>query len=179
MPCPDHEVLSALADGEVETATRAAIEEHVKECPACSGFVADMRRLNALGKGSLRTMPVCSQLDLGPFPASAPPEPRLLPLAAALAVLSVVAWLVAPRFDNSSGPVAASAARGTAVFQTDEVITGTMPAGVPTGWQNRAFAEWLAQNSARRIPLVALEDIPGICAALEQPQNLPVLQPRR
>ena len=181
MHCPDGELLSALADDELETAERAAIERHLPECPACTEIVADMRRLNTLGKTALRSIPVPSRLNLAALPSltSPPSEPQLLPLAAAFAVLSVSAWLVAPPSRELSERVASTAVPWTSDISSGDELSGQ---SVPmrsdaAGWQDRSFAEWLAQNSARRIPLVPLEEVPRLSASILRPQIPPLVHP--
>jgi anti-sigma factor RsiW len=181
MRCPDRELLSALADDELETAERAAIEPHVRGCPVCTEFVADMRRLNTLGETTLRTIPVPSRLNFVALPslASAPPEPRLLPLAAAFAVLSVAAWLVAPPSRELSERVASTAAPWKSALSSGDEFSVRILAerSDAAGWQYRSFAEWLAQNSERRIPLIPLEEVPRLSTSILRPQIPPVVHP--
>jgi tetratricopeptide (TPR) repeat protein/tRNA A-37 threonylcarbamoyl transferase component Bud32 len=47
MPCPDENVLAALARDELPAAERATIEAHIDACDACSEVVAELMRLFA------------------------------------------------------------------------------------------------------------------------------------
>lgn len=73
--CPRIEPLSALIDGELDAAQRAAVQAHAAGCPLCGPMLADMRRLHegfARLPRSLPAFDVAAEVDRRIAPAAAP-----------------------------------------------------------------------------------------------------------
>ncbi|KAA3653317.1 MAG: zf-HC2 domain-containing protein [Proteobacteria bacterium] len=96
--CPDHEALSALADGVLLASAEEGVRTHVARCPACAARLVELQALSE----ALRGLPRESLgFDLGAriesrLPARAQPTPQrrwrlgwrsLVPLAGAAAAL--------------------------------------------------------------------------------------------
>jgi anti-sigma factor RsiW len=163
MTCPEPQNLAAFADGELDPADAAAIEQHLAGCAACAQFVSAMRRLNVLGRNSLQ------QIRVQPSsPRSRVSRPRLrIALAAAAVFLLALAgagWLLMSgggRNSPVSGPVATPIDGGVAVEAT------TSPATVSVS--DEEFEQWAAPLRRRRIPLVPMEQV----ATYQAPPVLP------
>src|SRR5712692_1443290 len=102
MSCPEHELLSAYADGELEPSMLAETERHLSGCASCREFVQEMRWLDTYGKSALRSMSVAA----GPDPITIFKTAKKLRLlrppalaAAAIVLVSLFAasWFVASR----------------------------------------------------------------------------------
>jgi anti-sigma factor RsiW len=166
MRCPDRELLLALADGELETEERGAIERHLAECQSCAEYRDDLRKLNVLGKASLRTIPVPpspSVVLFSPRTRSAS-EPRLLPLAAAFAVFLIAARLIAPPANDSAQQVTSPEGSGTSVTITGHGSPGDSPPSEldRTKSSGETVGRSLAPHSRRQVPLIALEEVPRV-----------------
>ena len=93
-------LLSALADNEVSPAERAAVEEHLRECPDCRATLAIFRAFNAAVAGTLPAP--AARATPWPIPA---PALRAAVLAALLIGGTLLyGWLVsANRFPSPGG----------------------------------------------------------------------------
>ena len=161
MSCPEHQLLSAFGDGELEPSLRAEIERHLSTCASCRRFVDEMRDLDACGRSSLRAISVKAR----PVPLAVPQLPprrslmRPIALAAAAVVLvavSVAVWLIAYR---NKGPRQVSAPiRATG---SDEFATSS----------DASFERWAEPYRQLRIPLLPLEEV----ANYTPPEILPTL----
>ena len=179
MPCPERELLSAYADGEITAAEDSAIERHLSECAECSKFAAEMRALDRLGRVSLRAIPVTQRhaRRIAATHARRSVLARPAVLAAAAVVLfglCAIAWLVASRPRAPQRPAEHVAG--------DEGTKGTGPRDVhtsvkPAETQRRqprpddAFEKWAAPYRALCIPLVPMESL----ANYQPPAAQPVL----
>src|SRR5260221_6254212 len=94
MSCPEHELLSAYADGELESSMLAETERHLSGCAACREFVKEMGWLESYGRASLRTISVRAGPDPITIFNTAERPRRLSPVALAAAAIVLVALSV-------------------------------------------------------------------------------------
>ena len=179
MPCPDRELLSAYADGELAAAEHSAVERHLGECAECSKFAAEMRALDSLGRVSLRAIPVTqrpARLTAAAYGRkSVFARPAVVAATAVILFgLCAIAWLVAsrPRTPQRGAERAASdeASKGTASRDVRTFVesTGTQQ---PQPRPDDAFEKWAAPYRALCIPLVPMESL----ANYQPPAAQPVL----
>jgi hypothetical protein len=153
MLCPDNKSLSAFADGELEAATAAEVQEHLSICSACRRFVEEMRELDAWGRSSLRAIAVTS-CPVRPVIPLVPLRMRLMrPLALAAAAVIVVGvslgvWLATYRGQEPHN-LSALGRPGA------EISKGNKKGGASA---NEDFARWTAPYRQLGIPLVSAEE---------------------
>src|SRR5207247_1317873 len=58
MCCPDHQNISAFADGELEAGQAAEVERHIAKCPSCRQLVEELQWLADCGRGALSAIHV-------------------------------------------------------------------------------------------------------------------------
>jgi len=161
MSCPEHELLSAVADGELERSLRAEIERHLSTCAPCRRFVEEMRDLEACGRSSLRAISVKTRPELLEVSHLSTRRSVMRPIALAaaavvLVTVSVAVWLIALRTQEPrqvSAPIRAAGG--------DEFATSS----------DASFERWAEPYRQLRIPLVPLEEV----ANYTPPTLLPML----
>ncbi|MHC4713731.1 MAG: anti-sigma factor family protein [Planctomycetota bacterium] len=188
MSCPDRELLSAFADGELEEPKAAAIERHLAGCPACGEFVGEMRRLDSYGRSSLRAIPVKPSRAAVLLPASARGRRLLRPLtlaaAAALVIaLSIAAWFLASNAikarkqesveEGSMQIVTPTTTRAMDLAELEKMLQ-LMKGPRDEVRSDDAFERWAAPYRLLRIPLVPMEEV-----ANHKPDEIPPTLPVR
>jgi anti-sigma factor RsiW len=168
MTCPDHETLSAFADGEVAAPGAVEIELHLSTCAACRRFVDELRALNAWGRSSLQAIKAAPRRTS--LVILAVPQPfwlrllRPVPLAAAAAV--VAGLLLALWFAVQTGERAGTLPAPVRVAEKPPIARPRV-----ASLNDRAFARWAAPYRQLRIPLVSVEE----AARYSPPQIRPAL----
>ena len=155
MTCPDHETLSAFADGEVEAARAAETEQHLATCASCRQFVAEMRELDAWGRSSLRAIkapprrPAPEVLTApGPFWLRLLRPAPLATAAVMVAGLSLALWLAVQRGQRPG-------TRPAPVRVAEKPLIERQPIAA---LDEEAFARWAAPYLQLHIPLVSVEE---------------------
>ena len=166
MLCPDQESLSAFADGELQPAQAAEIQEHVRTCAACRGFVDELRELDAWGRASLGVITVTTR-STSTVATLIVPRLRLIRpvvIAAAAVIVAgafVALWLV-PHTGQGPRTVSAPVPVAEQTLLEDHRMAAL---------NDEAFARWAAPYLQLRIPLVSVEE----AARYSPPPILPFL----
>jgi len=155
MCCPDHQNISAFADGELEAGHAAEVERHIAKCSSCQQLVEELRWLADCGRGALRTIHVreTTNPNIVWWRRLRWKWARPLSLAAAAAVvlfLSIWTWIASSHFGRHQ---AASAPHQVAS------VTAT-PSGrnrQSKESEDTAFEQWAAPYRELHIPLVSME----------------------
>jgi anti-sigma factor RsiW len=155
MCCPDHQTISAFADGELEAGQAAEVERHIAKCSSCRQLVEELQWLADCGRGALSAIHVgeTATPNIVWWKPLRRKWARPLSLAAAAAVLlalSIWPWIASSHFGRHQ---AASAPHQIAS------VTATPPGrnGQSKESEDTAFEQWAAPYRELHIPLVSME----------------------
>ena len=135
------DVISALLDGELAPAARAAAEAHLAECSACA---AEYEQTAAV-RSAVRALPpvdppfgLIERMLLAETPAAAPRGRRPpLWLAGAAAAVSLVVVAVVPRDNHTvQPPVATFVDAHAAATPGADPVSGLAPVAVPVSFKS-------------------------------------------
>lgn len=171
MNCPEPEIISAFADGELETKEAADVERHVAQCARCRESLEEMQWLERRGRAALEAIPVEETaiqkvVYLKPFWRR---WARPVPLVAAAAVAAILVGMSLAFFHLGG--------RETASLTLEPVSNNNRSisseaSNSPDESEDAAFAQWLEPYRNLNIPLVSMET-----AANYDPAPIPPARP--
>ena len=176
MTCPEKQLLSAFADGQLEDSDLITVERHLSACTSCRGFVEEMRQLNTFGRSSLEAIVVTKHLDLGAITARKCRLLRspVLATAAVLLFLGMGAWYVFQELSKPPEEPAFKEVVATPPNSEPKIHTeGGKPARTDPirAFSNEAYERWAEPYRQLRIPLVPME----IVGSYKPPEILPIM----
>ncbi len=139
---PDAELLSALLDGRLDAAPRAAAETHVAACRACTARLGELRQIRSM----LAAMPHAeaprsfrlrqADVEAAPAPARRSPALRAMPALGGLAMVAFVVVLGAdlatrPSNNGDSSQTAFGVERQSGNMFDESVVANAPAASAP------------------------------------------------
>lgn len=172
MNCPDLQIISEFADGELEPNQAAEVERHVAQCPSCQQSLGEMQSLEQRGRAALKAIPVEETairkvVYLNPFWVNWLHPIPLTAAAAAVAIFIGACW-VTPGFLGSHQ----TAPTPHQVADASNTATSSGASDNSDESEDAAFAQWLEPYRNLNIPLVPME-----VAANYDPAPIPPFRP--
>ena len=151
MSCPDHQTISAFADGELELAQAAEVERHIAQCASCRQLAEELRWVDDRGRAALRAIhveePNTANIVWWKSPARKWARPLSLAAAASVVLfLSIGIWIASSHFQTA-----------VATHQIESVTTTPESDGPAKEPDDVAFEQWTAPYRELHIPLVSME----------------------
>lgn len=145
MNCPDPQIISALADGELDPKQAAEVERHVARCASCRRSLEEMRSLEQRGRAAVEAIDVGEAaiqnvVYLRPFWLRWVGPMPLAAAAAAVVAIFIGTRLALNHSSSHQKPTSAPAAAAS----SDES-------------EDAAFAQWLEPYRNLNIPLVPMD----------------------
>ena len=155
MCCPDHQTISAFADGELEASHAAEVAQHISQCASCRQLFEEMQWVDDCGRAALGAIhigePTTANIIWWRSPRRKWARPLSLAGAAAVVLtLSIWAWIASchphPHQTASVPP------------QVERVMaTPSGSNGQSKISDDTAFEQWAAPFRELRLPLVSME----------------------